>query len=235
MARPRTVSVALLSLVAACRVSELTLNQPAPAIALSVGSTELDLPQGLAVLTVANVSRSGGFTGDVAFTIEGAPPGLRALVSSPETTDGVTSVLLAVGSDREFATGTYPLTVRATGAGVKESVDQLTVTVTPAGSGVYALEVRPVSVPQGGTTTTLLSINRADFFNIAVRTTAEQVPPGVTVTIYPVENIKALSNMTVAVARSVPPGHYSITIRGFTAGLPDRLETVPLTVLPPQP
>ena len=233
--RTAIVGVAILAAATACRVSELDLSPPPPAIALTMGSDRLDLPTGLAVLTVVNVSRAGGFTGDIAFSVDGAPEGMRALASSPETADGVTSVLLAVGSDPGFATGTYPLTVRASGNGVHDAVGLLTVTVTPAGSGVYALEIRPVSVMQGGQGTALLSINRADFLNVSVKTTAESVPPGVTVTIFPEENLKALGNMTIAVARSVAPGRYTFTLRGTTPGLADRTEIVTLTVLAPQP
>lgn len=233
MTRAALISVAALVVTTACGVSELDL--PPPAISLSVGSTDLDLPQGLAVLTVANVMRSGGFSSDVVFTVDGAPPGMRALVSAAETLDGITSILVSVGCDRDFPTGSYPLTVRANGNGVSEVTGLLNVTVRPAGTGVYALEVRPVSVVQGAQSTVLLSINRADFLNIAVRTTAERIPPGVSVTIYPEQNLKALSNMTIAVARSVAPGQYSITLRGATPGLADRVETVPLTVLAAQP
>ena len=232
--RAANIGAAVVAAATACRVSELTISPPAPAIALSVGSDRLDLPTGLAVLTVVNVARTGGYTGDIAFSVEGAPEGMRALASSPETTDGVTSVLLAVGSDPGFATGTYPLTVRANGNGVRDAVGLLTVTVTPAGSGVYALEIRPVSVMQGTQGTALLSINRADFLDVAVKTTAESVPPGVTVTIFPEENLKALGNMTIAVARNVAPGRYTFTLRGSTPGLADRTEIVPLTVLAAQ-
>jgi hypothetical protein len=233
--RAASICVVALAAATACRVSELDLAPQAPALALAVGSEVLDLPQGLAVLTVVNVSRVGGYGGDVTFSVDGVPSGMRALTSSPETRDGVTSVLLAVGTDTGFATGVYPLTVRASGNGVHDVVGLLTITVTPAGSGVYALEIRPVSVVQGGQVTTLVSINRADFLNVSVRTTAEHVPPGVTATIYPEDNLKALSNMTVAVGRNVAPGQYSFTVRGTTPGLADRVAIVPLTVLPSQP
>jgi len=233
--RASWIGVAVLTAATACRVSELDLTPPEPALALAVGSEVLDLPQGLAVLTVVNVSRVGGYAGDVTFGVDGVPDGMRALTSSPETRDGVTSVLLAVGTDPGFATGVYPLTVRASGNGVHDVLGLLTVTVTPAGSGVYALEIRPVSVMQGGQVTTLLSINRADFLNISIRTTTEHVPAGVTATIYPEDNLKALSNLTVAVGRNVAPGHYSFMVRGATPGLADRIAIVPLTVLPSQP
>lgn len=232
--RAAWIGVAALATTMGCRASELDLAAP-PALALAVGSDLLDLPQGLAVLTVVNVSRVGGYAGDVRFSVDGAPDGMRALTSSPETVDGVTSVLLAVGTDAGFATGIYPLTVRASGNGVHEALGLLTVTVTPAGSGVYALEIRPVSVMQGSQVTTLVSINRADFFNIAIKTTVEHVPSGVTAIIYPEENLKALSSMTVAVGRNVAPGQYSFMVRGTTPGLADRVAVVPLTVLASQP
>jgi hypothetical protein len=233
--RAAWIGVAALAATTACRVSELAIAPPVPAVALAVGSDLLDLPQGLAVLTVVNVSRIGGYVGDVTFSVEGTPDGMRALTSSPETLDGVTSVLLAVGTDPGFPTGVYPLTVRASGNGIHDVLGLLTVTVTPAGSGVYALEIRPISVVQGGQVTTLLSINRADFFNVSIKTTAEHVPSGVTATIYPEDNLKALSNMTVSVGRNVAPGQYAFTVRGTTPGLADRVAVVPLTVLASQP
>ena len=233
--RAATITLVTLALLAGCRASELEPSASTSALTLTVGSDQLDLPQGLAALTVVNVSRARGFSGDVSFSVEGVPDGMRALASSVETQDGVTSALLAVGTDPGFPTGVYPLTIHASGNGQPDALGLLTVTVTPAGSGVYALEIRPVSVPQGGQVSTLLSINRADFFNISVRTTAENIPAGVTVTIYPEDNLKALSNMTVAVSKNVAPGEYRLTFRGSTPGLADRIEVVPLTVLPSGP
>lgn len=229
------VSVATMALLAGCRASDLAAPASTSALTLTVGSDQLDLPQGLAALTVVNVSRAPGFTGDVTFSVEGVPDGMRALATGIETTDGVTSALLSVGTDRGFPTGVYPLTIHASGQGQSDALGLLTVTVTPAGSGVYALEIRPVSVPRGGQVSTLLSINRADFFDVSIRTTAENVPAGVTVTIYPEDNAKALSNLTVAVARNVAPGEYRLKFRGSTPGLADRIEVVPLTVVPSGP
>jgi hypothetical protein len=52
------------------------------------------------------------------------------------------------------------------------------------------------------------------------------------VSFYPVSNVAALSNMTVTVGADVQPGQYSVTIRGATSGLSDRVATIPLQVLP---
>ena len=221
----------LLFAAVACDSGSMT-SSPPPTIGLSVTSSQIEAAQGEAELVVANVTRGGGYVGDVTFVIDGLPDGMRAEASSLITANGVTSALLAVAVDSTVAIGNYNLAVHATASGLPDAVAPLAIVVEPVGTPVYTLETRPVSVPRGSSVTVFANIDRANSRDVPVSLSAEKLPAGVTVTLYPVTNPKALSNMTISVDPTVPPGQYFISIRGAAAALTDRVATIPLLVLP---
>ncbi len=90
--------------------------------ALSVSPTTLDLQRGQRAQATVEITRVGQFTGNVSFTVTGAPAGVAAAVS-PATTAG-TSAILSVDVAANASTGDYTLTIIGSAAGV---IDQATV------------------------------------------------------------------------------------------------------------
>jgi len=205
-------------------------SPPAPAIALDVASSDLEVAQGTAQLIAVNVARSGGFDGDVGLSVDGTGPGLRAVVAFPETADGITDAMLAVAADTNFPTGAYRLIMRASGPGVPDAVDSLRVVVDPAGTPVYALQMRPIVVTLGLPVTVFVNIDRSNALNREIDLGSEEVPAQIRVSITPVANYKALAYMTVTADSHATPGRYQILVRGVSAGLADRLTRVPVTI-----
>ena len=206
---------------------------PLEGLAAYLTSPSIEIATGGAQLVMVSVTHLNGFTGDVLLVVDAVPEGMRAESSAMETTDGVSSALLAISAPATVAAGSYPVTVRAIGFGVPDASVPLTIVVSPSGTPVYTLEARPVSAYQGTSTAVRASIDRGvNTKNKPVTLTVTGAPNGVGVTLYPETNDAAVSTMTVTVAASVPVGQYTITLRGVSVGLADRVANIPLTVLP---
>jgi hypothetical protein len=229
-----TLAVAVLVVTIACDSASMpTTRAASPSIAVTVTSSELEVPREQVELLVASVTRGGGYTGDAQLVIDSIPAGFRAEVSGYITTSGMTSALLAVEVDSTVALGIYTLAVRAVAFGLPDVVTPLSVVVESASTPVYTLETRPIAVMRGTSGMAFANIDRgANTLNVPVTISAEGLPAGVTVSLYPVTNSEALSNMTITVGSGVAPGQYSIRIRGATSLLADRVATIPLQVLP---
>ena len=225
----------LLAGAVGCDASSMTgaTADTTPSIAVTLTSPQVEAARDQVELLVANVTRRGGYGGDVQLVIDSIPSGVRAQVSGYITENGVTSAFVAVHVDSGVALGIYTMAVRAVAFGLPDIVTPLSVVVEPDGTPGYTLETRPINVTRGTSVTVYANIDRSsDAINVPVTISAEKLPAGVTVSLYPTTNQKVLSNMTVTVGADVEPGQYSLTIRGVTGGLSDRVATIPLQVLP---
>ncbi len=197
-----------------------------------VTSPTVEIAGGGAQLVMASVTRLNGYDGDIALVVDALPEGMRAESDGMQTADGVSSALIAIVASTAVIPGKYPVSVRAIGFGVPDASVALSVEVSPAGTPVYTLEARPISAYQGASTVVRASIDRgANTKSVPVTLTATAVPNGVGVLLYPETNVAAITTMTVVVGPGVPLGQYAITLRGVSVGLPDRVATIPLTVL----
>lgn len=101
---------------------------------ISLGSvSNVSVQQGMSDTRTVNITRDGGFTGDVALTVEGVPSNVTA-TADPASTSGASSTLtISVGAGA--APGTTTLTVRGSGSGVADATTSFDLTVTAAPSG----------------------------------------------------------------------------------------------------
>lgn len=100
----------------------------APSFTLSLSPATVSLaPGGSAAVTVL-ISRSGGFAGDVTFSVAGAPVGLSAGFAPPATGGDRATLTLAASSE---LSGLYTLQVQGVGGGVSQTA-ALTVEVGEA-------------------------------------------------------------------------------------------------------
>ena len=112
-----TATVALTVTVAADGAASIALT-PATA-SITAGQT---------AATVVAITRSGGFTGGVNFTVTGAPLGVTTTFSSANPVTAAT-VNLSAASLASVTPGTYTLTVRANSAGLAEATATFVVTI----------------------------------------------------------------------------------------------------------
>jgi hypothetical protein len=104
---------------------------PAGSYTLATNPATLSIQQGANGNSTVTLTRSGGFTGEVALAVTGMPAGMTA-VPVPAATTGTSSVVtVTVGAG--VAVGTYPLTITGTATGLSNQTATLEVTVTAGG------------------------------------------------------------------------------------------------------
>lgn len=222
------------------RTATLTVTVLAPAggFTLALNPATLTITQGQADQTTVSITRTGGFAGDVTLALEGAPAGVTgAFVPNPA--GGAVSVLtVTVGA--ATAPGDYQLTVRgstpaASAGGLRTSpqfaadqVVQLALTVNVAGG--YTLSATAVSIAQGGSGNSTVTITRVGGNTSPISLSLEGTPAGVTGNFTPNPATGGTSTLALTVGALVPPGGYNLTVRGATAGLADQTAGLLLTV-----
>lgn len=197
---------------------------PGGSISLTINPTSASVAQGSSTTVTGTLTRSGGFTGDVSFTVEGAPAGVTGTVGNLQTSGTTTTAVITVQVGAAAPAGTYALTVRATGNGVDPAtvVFQLTVTAAPD----FSIAVNPAStsVMQGGTSPAIaITLTRTNFTGAVTLSLAGSVPAGVTAAFTPPAPTANNASMTVTVGAAVQAGSYSLQISG--AGAPGTRST----------
>jgi hypothetical protein len=117
--------------------------------------------------------------------------------------------------------------VRGAAPGLADRTATLFLNVAPA----YLLALNPneLTIGQGASGTTTVTITRTDFTG-AVTLTLEGAPPGVTGVFNPTPAPGTSSQLTLSVGAAVAPDTYILTVRGAAPGLADRTATLFLNV-----
>jgi hypothetical protein len=109
---------------------------PTPAIALQLSPGALSVEAGSSGQVTATVTGTGGFTGAVTLTVEGAPSGVTATGGTVTVGTGAASGTVGVTAASGTGAGSHTLTVRARATGVSDQTASLALTLTvPDGGG----------------------------------------------------------------------------------------------------
>jgi hypothetical protein len=211
-------------------------TNPTPTIDLALSAATLSVVQGASGTVTGTLTRAGGFAGDVAVTVEGAPTGVTA--AQVTVAANATSGVVTIATTAATAPGTYPLTVRATGNGVTAKTASLSLTVTAAPVPAYTLALAPttVTVVQGGTGTVGATLTRTGGFTGAVTFAVEGLPAGVTGAFAPNNTTTNASTLTLtAAAGATVGGPTTVTVRTTATGQTDKTATFQLNVTAPTP
>lgn len=216
--------------VAALAVATACGDPPAsggpPDYELLLAPASLNVVQGANPTVTVTIERNN-FTGGVVLFLTGAP----AQVSGsflPGTTNG-TSSTLTVSVGASVTPGSYDLVVNGNGApGARTTTLPLTVTAAPN----YSLELTPgtLSIAQGSSDSTVISIARSNFGG-AVTLGLNGVVTGIVGAFNPAAPTTSSSTLTITVGASVPTGQYPLTVTG-NATIGDRTAPLTLTVTP---
>src|SRR5256884_9003385 len=195
---------------------------PAAEYSLSLGPAALTIVQGATGTATVTITRSN-FTGAVTLSLGGAPTGVTGSFNPAAPTGSSATLTVSVGA--AVAPGVYNLTVAGTATAGNHSTP-LTLTVSAAPD--YALSVAPtaLTIAQGATGTTTVTITRTSFTD-AVTLTLGNAPTGVTGSFNPAAPTGTSSTLTVSVGAAVAPGVYNLTVDG--TGTPGNRST-PLTL-----
>src|SRR5437762_1069570 len=205
------------------RSASLTLTvSAAPDYTLSLAPAALTIAQGATGTTTVTITRTN-FTGAVTLSLGSAPTGVTGAFDPAAPTGTSSALTVSVGA--AVAPGVYHLTVNGTAtAGNRSTPLTLTVSATPD----YALSLSPaaLTIVQGMTGTTTVTITRTNFTG-AVTLSLGSAPSGVTGSFNPAAPTGTSSTLTVSVGAAVAPGVYNLTVDG--TGTPGNRST-PLTL-----
>jgi hypothetical protein len=207
------------------RTAELTLEVTAPpSFAMTLSPNAVTIQQGQTGTSTLNITRAGGFADVVNLVAMGAPAGLTI---APTSVSGA-SALLTITVVSSVLAGVHTITIQGSGTNVVNQSATLTVTVTaPPGFITLALWQPAVSIEQGQSGTSSLTINRTNFAG-TVNLTSSGAPSGMGVSFNPASTTGNTSVVTVAVAGSVGPGPQQVTIQAAGTGISS--VTIVLTV-----
>ncbi len=125
-------AVLLASLLSACGGDKATPIEPPPVLiptaSIALGAATGTVQAGNSTTIAVTLTRGGGFAGDVALTVTGAPTGVTVMTQTVAA--GATTATLNVVTTTAAAPGTTPLTVAGTGTGVTIAAQTVALTVT---------------------------------------------------------------------------------------------------------
>lgn len=200
-----------------------------PDFSLSASPSTVSVPLGGSGNSTITVTPSGGFTGSVDLAISGLPAGASASFSPTSTTS--TSVLaLDAGT---AAAGSYPLTVTGTSGALTHSTTVTLVVNPPPPPPDFSLSASPatVSVAQGGSAPTTITVTPQNGFNAAVTLSVSGLPAGASGT-FATNPTTGTSVLTLSADSTVAPATYPLTVSG-TDGTLTHTTPVSFVVNPP--
>ena len=182
--------------------------------------------QGATAQSTIAVARVGGFAAGVALTATGLPTGVTATFN-PATATGASSVV-TFSAAAGAALGPATVTITGTGGGLSRTAT-IALTVAPAPNFTLAASPAALTVVQGATAQSTITIARQNGFSAAVALSATGLPAGVTAAFNPASTAGASSVVTFTAAANAAPGTATVTITGTGGGL-TRTTTIALTV-----
>lgn len=199
-----------------------SLSVYAPTFTLYAGS--VNMGQGTTGTTNVSVNSQYGFTGSVKLAVSGLPSGVTASFS-PNPTTGNSTLSLTASGTAPF--GSYTATVTGT-SGTQSASTTFTLSIyTPT----FTLFTQNVSLGQGTTATTSVSINFQYGFSGTVKLAASGLPSGVTASFSP-NPANSSSTMTLTATGTAPAGLYQATVTG-TSGTQAASTNFTLGIYPP--
>jgi uncharacterized membrane protein len=202
---------------------------------LAATPTSLTLPQN-GQGYVAVTTRTNGFNNSISLAASGAPFGVTLNFNPPTIpAPGVGNSTINIVVFGTTRAGTYPITVTATGGGIKQTVT-VTLTVTVAGQPNFSLTAAPASlgIVQGTQGSSSINSTISGTFNSAISLLASGLPNGVSASFAPATLSAPGSGnsvLTLAANKSVAPGSYQVTVTGNGGGI-RQTAVVNLTVAP---
>ena len=218
--------------LAACSGGDDGGTEPTPAISIALSSSALNITQGTTGTVTVNLTRSGGFAGDVAVAVEGLP-GTVTFTSAPTAIGAsASSAVITFNVAGAAAPGVINATVKATGTGVTAATAAVAITVVAAPTPSFTLAVAnaTVTATQGGTATQTINITRSGGFAGAVTLSADGLPTGVTAAFDPSSPTTNTSTLTLTAAATATTGTSTVTVKGTATGQADKTATFQLTV-----
>ena len=178
------------------------------------------------------VTRSGGFSGAVALSLEGAPAGVTGTFSPATIPAGATSSTLTLSAAADAAPGSYNLTVRAKADGVSDKTATLSLTISPPPEPDFRIVLASprISAIQGRSARAGFTIERLNGFDGVVDLSVEVqggVPAGMHIAFTEDDPANPSSGeVGLSLGQHVHVGDYTLTVRGQSGNLVRTAELV---------
>jgi cellulose 1,4-beta-cellobiosidase len=191
----------------------IALTVTGPDFTLSANPASLSVAQGKSASSTITVTPGGGFNGNVALSASGLPTGVTASFAGNVVTFAASGTA---------TTGIATVTITGTGGGLTRTTT-ISLGVT-TGQPDFSLSANPtnVSVTQGGTATSTITVTAINGFNGAVIFAATGLPSGVTASF-------AGNVVTFTATTTATTGTANVTITG-TSGALSHTVVIALTV-----
>jgi kumamolisin len=207
----------LINTLAGAATASFTLSDSPSSLSVTQGSS------GTSTITVTDVN---GFTGSVTLAASGLPSGVTAAFGTNPTTG--TSVLTLTASSTA-TTGAATVTITGTSGSLTATTTlALTVTATATPSFTLAASPASLSVTQGSSGTSTITVTDKNGFTGSVTLAASGLPSGVTAA-FGTNPTTGTSVLTLTVSATATTGTATVTITG-TSGSLTATTTVALTV-----
>ena len=193
---------------------------------LSDSPSSLSIAQGKSGTSTITVNPANGFTGSVTLAASGLPSGVTASFGTNPTTG--TSVLTLTASS-SATTGSFTVTITGTSGSLSASTT-ITLSVTSTASASFTLSDSPssLSIAQGKSGTSTITVNPANGFTGSVTLAASGLPSGVTAS-FGTNPTTGASVLTLTASSSATTGSATVTVTG-TSGSLTATTTIALTV-----
>ena len=215
------------SVNAANLVNNWPTSTTQPGFLLSASPANVTILQGASGSTTISINPLNGFNGSVSLTASGVPNGVSATFG---TNPATASSLLTLSATGTATTGTFTVTITGT-SGSLTSTTTLSLTLNPQGSFTLSTSPSTLTIVQGASGTSTISINPLSGFNGSVSLSASGLPAGMTASFNPTSTT-GTSTLTLTATGTATTGTATVTITGSSGNLSSST-TLSLTVNPP--
>lgn len=202
-----------------------------PSVSVSAAPAALSVQAGQNGTSTITIARSGGFTGDVALAVSGAPTGTTAAVSPTSLSVPNTGSTLTLTVGANTTPGLYNLTITASGTGVANATTTVALTVTAAPSITISAAPNTVSLAQGANATSTITLTRTNYAG-DVALAASNLPTGVTAVFAPatLSGSTLTSTMTLTATAGATLGTQNATVTASGTGVSNATTSIGTTV-----
>jgi hypothetical protein len=204
----------------------INLTVVAPNFSLSASVASLTIPQSSNGTSKITVGSLNGFSGAVALSATGLPPGVTAAFSPASTK---TTSVLTLTANSAAALGTYPMTVNGS-SGSLNGTTTINLTVVAPNFSLSA-SVASLTIPRSSAGTSKITVGILNGFSGAVALSASGLPAGLTSAFSPAST-KTASVLTLTANSTAAPGTYPVTVTGISGTL-NNTATVAVTITAP--
>src|SRR5215472_3146696 len=184
---------------------------PVPSFFLTTSSSSLTITQGNGGTATITVNPVNGFTGSVGLSASGLPSGVTATFNPASATSTST---LTLTTSSTAAVGAATITVTGTSGLLTNSVT-ITITVNSKGNFTLTATTSNLSIFQGASGTSTITVTPQNGFNASVTLSASGLPTGVTATFNP-SSTTGSSTLTLAANNTATTGTYTVNVAGLS-------------------